>query len=145
MDTPSNSSPSCTESPDDINDGNWSDTGPAQLWNPHVGLKPSEEDGDASDGKVVIEDDLPYGATFEVNDNLIEMLIEMEDAHDLLWLPPKEQKQLEMRKKGEIIRKSNHASTYFEVQGRERPLRLAPMWLQSQNNPNGAPSTFMQQ
>ena len=90
MDTPSNSSPSCTESPDDIDDGNWSDTGPAQLWNPHVGLKPSEEDGDALDGEVVIEDDLPYGATFKVNDNLIKMLIEMKDARNLLWLPPKE-------------------------------------------------------
>jgi hypothetical protein len=65
-------------------------------------LKPSKEDGDASDGDVVIEDDLPYGAAFQVNDNLVDMLVETEDARDLDWLPPKEQKRLEMRKKGEI-------------------------------------------
>jgi hypothetical protein len=92
MDTPPNSSPSYAESSNDVDDGNLSDTSPAQLWNPHVGLKPSEENGDASDGEVVIEDNLPYGATFEVNDNLIKMLIEMKDAHDLDWLPPKEKK-----------------------------------------------------
>ena len=91
MDAPPNSSPSHSEAPDNGDEGNWSDTGPAQLWNPH-GLKPSKEDGDASDGDVVIEDDLPYGAAFQVNDNLVDMLVEMEDARDLDWLPPKEQK-----------------------------------------------------
>jgi hypothetical protein len=85
-------SPSYAESPNDVNDKNLSDTGLAQLWNPYVGLKPLEENGDASDDEVVIEDDLSYDATFEINDNLIKMLIEMEDAHDLDWLPPKEKK-----------------------------------------------------
>jgi|SRR6266850_283367 len=102
MDTSLTSRPSHAETPDDVNDGNQSDTGPVELWNPHVGLKPSKEDGDASDGEVIIEDDLPYGAMFQVNNNLIEMLIEMEDARDLDWLPPKDWKRLEMRKKGMI-------------------------------------------
>jgi hypothetical protein len=87
MDNPSNSSPSCAKSPDDVDDENLSDTGPAQLWNPHVSLKPLKGDGDISDDKVVIEDNLLYGATFKVNDNLIEMLVKMKDAFDLDWLP----------------------------------------------------------
>jgi len=80
------------ETSDDVDNGNQSDTGPVELWNPHVSLKPSEEDGDASDGKIIIEDDLSYDAMFQVNDNLIKMLIKMEDACDLDWLPQRTEK-----------------------------------------------------
>ena len=58
--------PSCigSEAPDadkpDTDGGDDSDTGPAGLWNPHTSLKPLEQDGDASDGEVDIEGDLPY-------------------------------------------------------------------------------------
>jgi len=55
MDTSPTSRPSHAKTLDDVNDGNQSDTGPVELWNPHVGLKPSKEDGDALDGKVKVE------------------------------------------------------------------------------------------
>lgn len=94
--------PSCVEAPDEPSDGgDESDTGPAELWDPHTGLKPSELDGEASDGDVDIEDDLPYGGALEVNDAMIEMIIELEDARDLDWLPPAERKKLAKLKKGD--------------------------------------------
>jgi len=58
-------------------------------------------DGEASDGDVDIEDDLPYGAAFELNNAMIQMIIELEDARDLDWLPLAEQRKLAMRNKGD--------------------------------------------
>ncbi|SRR6266581_1114724 len=93
---------SCVEVQDEeSDDGDESDTGPAGLWNPRSGLKPSELDGEASDGDVDIEDDLPYGAAFELNNAMIQMIIELEDARDLDWLPLAEQRKLAMRNKGD--------------------------------------------
>jgi hypothetical protein len=70
--------------PDELSsDGDESDTGPAKLWNPHSGLKPSEEDGEASDGDVDMEDDLPYGTAFEVNGEMVEMIVDLEDDCNL--------------------------------------------------------------
>ena len=90
------------EAPDkSSDDGDESDTGPAALWDPHTGLKPSELDGEASDGDIDIKDDLPYGAAFEVNDAMIEMIIKLEDTRDSDWLPPAEQKKLAKLKKGD--------------------------------------------
>ena len=92
--------PSCIDdnAPDDSDE---SDTGPANLWNPHTSLKPSELDGDASDGEIDLDGNLPYGMTFEVNNLMMEMMISLEDAWDLDWLPAEEQKRLANRKKGD--------------------------------------------
>jgi len=93
---------SCVEVQDEeSDDGDESDTGPAGLWNPCSSLKPSELDGEASDGDVDIKDDLPYGAAFELNNAMIQMIIELEDARDLDWLPLAEQRKLAMRNKGD--------------------------------------------
>jgi hypothetical protein len=64
-------------------------------------LKPSEEDGDTSDGEVNVEDDLPYGTAFEVNNAMVKMIVNLEDKGDLDWLPFAERRKLEMKKKGD--------------------------------------------
>jgi len=92
--------PSCVD--DNVSDdSDESDTGPANLWNPHTGLKPLELDGDALDSEIDLDGNLPYGATFKVNDLMMEMMISLEDAQDLDWLPAEEQKRLANRKKGD--------------------------------------------
>jgi len=87
-----------TGAPDD---GDESDTGLANLWNPHTSLKPSELDEEALDGEVGLEGDLPYGTTIKVNDLMMEMMIDLEDARDLDWLPLEERMRLKNRQKGD--------------------------------------------
>jgi hypothetical protein len=82
------------DSPDDDEPDSQSDTGPEKMWDPHSGLKPSEKDGDGSDGEVEVEDDLPHHAAIEVNDAMIDMTAELEDDRDLDWLPPEERKRV---------------------------------------------------
>jgi hypothetical protein len=64
-------------------------------------LKPSAEDGDASDGEVDVDDDLPYGAAFEVNNAMVDMIVDLENKGDLDWLPFAERRKLETKKKGD--------------------------------------------
>ena len=86
----------------DDDDDNTSDTGDPELWDPHAGLKPSQLDGRVSDGEIEIEDDLPYGGEKELNSTMIDMMLDLGDydERDGEWLPPKERKKLEARKKG---------------------------------------------
>jgi len=44
---------------------------------------------------------LMYGAAFEVNSVMVEMIINLEDKTDLDWLPYTERRKLTMRKKGD--------------------------------------------
>jgi hypothetical protein len=82
------------ESSNDDNHSDQSDTSPRKLWNPHSGLKPSEEDREASDGK---DNNLPHSA---VNNMMVEMIANLEDDCDLDWLPFKERQKLERKKTG---------------------------------------------
>jgi len=72
----------------------------------HVGLKPLPlpEDGEALDSEGEIEDDLPYGADKEVNSTMINMMVELgdHDERDMEWLPAKEWKIINTRKKGVV-------------------------------------------
>lgn len=88
------------------------DTGNRRNWDPHAGMKPSCRDGCASDGKVNLEGDLPYGGAIEVNGAMIDMMCKLndDDSCDVDWLPPKELKKLEQRKKGMISPALKHRS-----------------------------------
>jgi hypothetical protein len=100
-----------------------SDTGNPELWDPHAGLKPSRLDGCASDGEVEIKDDLPYGGARELNSAMVDMMLNLGDydERDLDWLPPKEQRKLEARKKGsQLVEDVNIESTHQDNQERGR-------------------------
>jgi hypothetical protein len=101
--SPSRARPSGDVEGDD-NDPFDSDAGVPKLWDPHAGLKPSEVDGQASDDEVEIEGDLPYGGDKEVNSMMVDMMVELGDCdeHDKEWLPEKERKKLDARKKGNV-------------------------------------------
>src|SRR6266851_3420320 len=81
-----------------------SDTSAPDLWDPHVGLKPSEMDGCTSDANVEMEDELLPGGEEEVNMAMVELMIKLEgcDEQDEEWLPPKEKRKVMARKKGMI-------------------------------------------
>lgn len=76
------------------------DTGDPTLWDPHVGMKPSELDDCASDGELELEDDLPYGGMIEVNDPMLNMMFNLYD--DDKWLPLREQIKVDARIKGKF-------------------------------------------
>jgi hypothetical protein len=104
-----------------------SDTGDPKLWDPHAGLKPSKHDGCASDGEVEIEDDLPYGGAREVNGAMVDMMLDLGnyDERDVEWLPPKEQRKLEARKKGsQLVEDANVKSTHQNDQERGRLITM---------------------
>jgi hypothetical protein len=87
--------------PEESSDGgDQSDTGPRKNWDPHAGLKPSKRDGKALDGEPDVEDNLPYTVAFGVNNAMVAMVVDLEEARDLDWLPAAERKKLETRKKG---------------------------------------------
>jgi hypothetical protein len=108
------SSESSARDPDSNPDsGNESeDTGDRQDWDPHAGMKPSRQDGHASDDELDLEDDLPYGADIEVNGTMVDLMCELgdNDPRDVDWLPPKERQKLEQRVKGMISPISGHRS-----------------------------------
>ncbi len=81
-----------------------SDTGTPDLWDPHVGLKPSELDGCALDASVEMESELPLGGEEEVNAAMVDLMIDLEgcDERDEEWLPPREKRKLMARKRGMI-------------------------------------------
>ncbi|KAH9967529.1 hypothetical protein BC827DRAFT_1152825 [Russula dissimulans] len=88
-----------------------SDTGSttveALLWDPHAGMKPSPLDEWESDASDEIEDTLPYGASQAIQSLMVDMMVELddEDAQDIDWLPPRERRKLEARKKDKGKRK----------------------------------------
>jgi len=45
-----------------INDDKEPDTGDPTLWDPHVGMKPLQLNGCASDGELKLEDEVPYAS-----------------------------------------------------------------------------------
>jgi len=97
------------------NDDIPSDTGDPKLWDPHTGLKPSMHDGHTLDGEVEIEDDLPYRGMREVNGTMVDMMLNLGnyDERDTEWLPLKEQRKLEARKKGsQLVEDVNVKSTH---------------------------------
>jgi hypothetical protein len=53
-----------------------------------------------SDGKLDVEDDLPYTIAFRVNNVMVTMVVDLKEAWDLNWLLVVERKKLETRKKG---------------------------------------------
>jgi hypothetical protein len=88
--------------PEESSDGgDQSDTGPREKWDPHAGLKLSRWDGKASDGELDFEDNLPSGAMFEMNDVMVKMVAELEDAQDPDWLLTAERKKVAAREKGD--------------------------------------------
>jgi hypothetical protein len=90
------------EDVDVVDEDSTSDFGDPESWDPHAGLKPSEVDGDGSDGDLESEDTLPYGAEDKVNGEMVDMMIDNEgwDGRDGEWLPPNEQRKQAARKKG---------------------------------------------
>jgi len=86
------------EAPSDIESG----TGEAGLWDPHAGMKPSPVDEWESDANNKIEDALPYGASLAVQSSMVDMMVGLgnDDTCDIDWLPLRERKKLEARKKG---------------------------------------------
>ena len=108
-----------------------SDTGDPKLWDPHAGLKPSEHDGCVLDGEVEIDDDLPYGGAREVNGAMVDMMLDLGnyDERDVKWLPPKQQRKLEARKKGsQLVEDANVISTHQDDQEKGRPITMGPMF-----------------
>ncbi len=92
-------------------------------------MKPSKCDGHASDGEVEIKDDLPYGGAKEVNSTMVDMMLDLGnyDECDAEWLPPKEQRRLEARKKGrQLVDDTNAKSTHQDDQERGRPITMGP-------------------
>jgi len=89
---------------------------PKYLRDIRAGLKPSPLDAATLDAATLdaetldaetddegeIEDDLPYGAEKEVNSVMVDMMIELGDCdeRDMEWLPAKERRKVEARKKG---------------------------------------------
>ena len=104
-----------------------SDTGDPKLWDPHAGLKLLKHNGCALDGKVKIKDDLPYGGVREVNGAMVDMMLNLGDydKHNVEWLPPKEQRKLEARKKGsQLVEDANVKSTHQNDQERGRLITM---------------------
>jgi hypothetical protein len=109
-----------------------SDTGNPELWDPHAGLKPSQLDGCALDGEVEIEDNLPYGGARELNGVMVDMMLNLGnyDKHDLEWLPLKEWRKLEARKKGsQLVEDMNIESTHQDNQERGRLTIMGPTFI----------------
>jgi hypothetical protein len=79
----------------------------ALLWDPHAGMKPLPLDERELDASDEIEDTLPYGAFRAIQSSMVDMMVELDDkdAWDIDWLPPRERRKLEARKKGVV----NHA------------------------------------
>jgi hypothetical protein len=67
-------------------------------------LKPSALDDCGSDADVEIEESVPYGAESEVSGIMVDMMVGLNDcdAQDMDWLPPREQRKLNARKRGTI-------------------------------------------
>jgi len=78
---------------------------------------------------VEIEDDLPYGGARELNSAMVDMMLDLGDydERDLDWLPPKEQRKLEARKKGsQLVEDVNIESTHQDNQERGRLTIMGP-------------------
>ena len=76
-----------------------------------------------------IEDDLPYGGARELNGAMVDMMLDLGDydERDLDWLPPKEQRKLEARKKGsQLVEDVNIESTHQDNQERGRLTIMGP-------------------
>jgi hypothetical protein len=81
----------CTQSPgpsrlqptesDGVDVDSESDTGTPNLWDPHVGLKPSELDGCALDAGVKMENELLPGGE-EVNVAMVDLMINLEGSDE---------------------------------------------------------------
>jgi hypothetical protein len=101
-------------------------TGQPKEWKHCTCLKPSWLDGAALDSEVEIIEDLPYGASQEVNTSMVDMMASLDDCDvcDLEWLPPKEQRKLDERKKGVSNDFKGLMSTYLCPQGRGRHLPM---------------------
>ena len=59
-----------------------SDTGMPDLWDPHMGLKPSELDGCTSDAGVEMESELPPGGEEEVNVVMVDLMINLKGCDE---------------------------------------------------------------
>jgi hypothetical protein len=77
-----------------------SDTSASDLWDPYVGLKPSEMDGCTLDANVEMEDELLPGGEKKMNVAIVELIIQLEGCNkwDEEWLPPKEKRKVMARK-----------------------------------------------
>jgi hypothetical protein len=124
------------------------DTRNQHHWDPHVGMKPSRQHGHGSDDEVDLEfeEDLPYGANKAVNNAMVNLMWNLndDDPRDVNWLPPAMHRP-EPGTKGMIsLTDPRLFGTYFNVQGRGKPLRLALMSTQNLLNCDDAPSTNVQ-
>ncbi len=119
----------------------------------HVGLKPMPLDEVASDeaasDEVVsdeegeIESDVPYGGEKEVNSPMIDMMVKLGDCkeHNMEWLPAKERKKVEARKKGTVsFQDANDRDTYHAIRKEKDPLPWARCCLQVSTSATMAPT-----
>ena len=58
-----------------------SDTSASDLWDPYVGLKPSEMDGCTLDANVEMEDELLPGGEKKMNVAIVELIIQLEGCN----------------------------------------------------------------
>jgi len=107
------------------------DTGALDVWDLHVGLKPSPLDNCASDTEIEIEETLPYGAESEVSGIMVDMMVDLDncDVQDMDWLPLREKRKLAARKTGMIrfCLETEISRILTGVQGKERPIITALM------------------
>jgi hypothetical protein len=120
-------------------------TGQPEEWKHRTCLKPSWLDGAELDGEVEIVEDLPYGAGQEVNTSMVDMMASLDDcdARDLEWLPLKEQRKLDERKKGMSNDFKGLMNTYLCPQGRGRRLLMVLISPPNRNAPNDACTMFL--
>ena len=119
------------------------DTGVPKLWDSHIGLKPSEVNGQASDNEVEIKGDLPYRGDKEVNNMMVNMMVKLSDCnkHDDKWLLEKERKKLEARKNGNVSFLGCKCQKHLlcnQERGRAitTGLMLPPGWHKHSDSPN---------
>ena len=100
-----------------VNIGEEPDTGDPSLRDLHAGMKPSRSDGCALDREPVeLEDKFLYGGTIKVKGPMANMKVNPDDE----WLPLKERRKLDSRKKGKIIHPSQEIKDTHWCQGKRK-------------------------
>jgi len=138
--------PSCSQPSDNADTDD--DTGAPDVWDPHAGLKPSALDDCASDADVEMEGSVPYGAESEVSGVMVDMMAGLDDcdAQDMDWLPPREQRMLDARKRGtqSVQLQDEISRSLTGAQEKEKPIIMGQISLRNRNEHSDAPNTLGQ-
>ncbi len=117
------------------------DTGDPSLRDLHASMKPSRSDGCALDREPELEDKLLCGGAIKVNRPMVNMKVNPDDE----WLPLKERRKLDSRKKGKIVHPSQEIKdTHWCAKGKGRPVPMGLTSPQNRNERSVAPNTFGQ-